>query len=97
MIAKVACIYGYPLVTTNATRVQMSNVPAVEALCASVNSFINVKRYPPADYRGVSASNADTLSSVAWLDLAKAPTSSPILTRKSIATVRRSRARTSTR
>ena len=34
-----------------------------------MNQFINVKRYPPADYRGVSAPNADTLYSLAWLDL----------------------------
>jgi hypothetical protein len=36
-----------------------------------MNQFENVKRYPPADYRGVSAPNADTLYSVAWLDLAE--------------------------
>ncbi|MCY1227791.1 hypothetical protein D9M72_400790 [compost metagenome] len=33
--------------------------------------FINVKRYPPADYRGVSAPNADTLYSLAWADLSE--------------------------
>ncbi len=36
-----------------------------------MGQFANVKRYPPADYRGVSAPNADTLYSVAWLDLAE--------------------------
>ena len=36
-----------------------------------MNQFVNVKRYPPADYRGVSAPNADTLYSLAWLDLAE--------------------------
>ena len=36
---------------------------------APTGQFINVPRYPPADYRGVSAPNADTLYSVAWLDL----------------------------
>jgi len=72
-IAVDAYIYGYSLITTNVTRVQMTNVSAVEELRGPVNSFINVKRYPPADYRGVSAPNADTLYSVAWLDLAKEP------------------------
>jgi hypothetical protein len=36
-----------------------------------MNTFVNVPRYPPADYRGVSAPNADTLYSLAWLDLAE--------------------------
>jgi hypothetical protein len=72
-IAVEAYIYGYSLITTNVTRVQMTNVPAVEAFQGPVNNFINVKRYPPADYRGVSAPNADTLYSVAWLDLGKEP------------------------
>src|SRR5215475_5479744 len=70
-LATDAYVYGYSLVTTDVTRIQMSNVPAVEALRAPLNQFANVKRYPPADYRGVSAPNADTLYSVAWLDLAE--------------------------
>src|SRR5262245_9932425 len=70
-IATDAYVYGYSLVTTDVTRLQMSNIPAVEALRAPLNQFANVKRYPPADYRGVSAPNADTLYSVAWLDLAE--------------------------
>jgi hypothetical protein len=68
-IAIDAYIYGYSLITTDVTRVQMTNVPAAEALRGPVNTFVNVKRYPPADYRGVSAPNADTLYSLAWLDL----------------------------
>ncbi len=70
-IATDAYIYGYSLVTTDVTRIQMSNIPAVEALRAPLNQFANVKRYPPADYRGVSAPNADTLYSLAWLDLSE--------------------------
>ncbi|HRP29972.1 MAG TPA: DUF1254 domain-containing protein, partial [Burkholderiaceae bacterium] len=68
-IATDAYVYGYSLITTDVTRIQMSNVPSVEALKAPPNQFVNVKRYPPADYRGVSAPNADTLYSLAWLDL----------------------------
>jgi hypothetical protein len=72
-IAEDAYIYGYSLITTEVTRVQMSNVAQVEALRAPTNTFFNVKRYPPGDYRGVSAPNADTLYSVAWMDLGKEP------------------------
>jgi hypothetical protein len=36
-----------------------------------MGQFINVPKYPPADYRGVSAPNADTLYSVAWIDLSE--------------------------
>jgi hypothetical protein len=66
-----AYVYGYSLLTTDVTRVQMSNVAKLEELRGPINQFVNVKRYPPADYRGVSAPNADTLYSVAWLDLAE--------------------------
>jgi hypothetical protein len=34
-----------------------------------MGQFVNIERYPPANYRGVSAPNADTLYSLAWLDL----------------------------
>ena len=70
-IATDAYIYGYSLVTTDVTRVQMSNVAKVEELRAPTGTFFNIKGYPPATYRGVSATNADTLYSVAWLDLSE--------------------------
>ncbi|QDU28119.1 hypothetical protein ETAA8_32120 [Anatilimnocola aggregata] len=73
-IAVDAYIYGYSLITTEVTRVQMTNVDKVEGgLRGPMNQFINVKRYPPGDYRGVSAPNADTLYSVAWLDVGAEP------------------------
>jgi hypothetical protein len=72
-IAEDAYIYGYSLITTEVTRVQMTNVSAPAEMKAPMNSFFNVKRYPPGDYRGVSAPNADTLYSVAWLDLGAEP------------------------
>ncbi len=74
-IAIDAYVYGYSLVTTEVTRVQMTNVDkATGALRGPMGQFINVPRYPPADYRGVSAPNADTLYSAAWIDLGKEPT-----------------------
>ena len=66
-----AYVYGYSLVTTDVTRVQMTNVDKVEGLRGPLGQFINVPRYPPADYRGVSAPNADTLYSAAWIDLSE--------------------------
>ncbi|BAN47948.1 DUF1254 domain-containing protein [Metapseudomonas resinovorans] len=70
-IAKDAYVYGYSLITTEVTRVQMTNVDKVSGLHGPMGQFINVPRYPPADYRGVSAPNADTLYSAAWVDLSE--------------------------
>ena len=70
-IALDAYIYGYSLITTEITRVQMSNVDKVQGLHAPAGQFINIPRYPPADARVVSAPNADTLYSIGWLDLAE--------------------------
>ena len=72
-IAADAYVYGYSLITTEVTRVQMSNVPKREGLRAPMGQFCNVPRYPPGDYRGVSAPNADTLYSLAWLDVGAEP------------------------
>ncbi len=70
-IAIDAYVYGYSLMTTEVTRVQMSNVAKAEGLHAPTGQFINVKRYPPANFRAVSAPNADTLYSLVWLDLSE--------------------------
>jgi len=72
-IAEDAYVYGYSLITTEVTRVQGTNISKAEPnkLGAPMNQFANVPRYPPADYRGVSAPNADTLYSLAWLDLSE--------------------------
>ena len=70
-IAEDAYVYGYSLITTEVTRVQGSNVSKTEGMHAPTNQFGNVPRYPPANFRLVSAPNADTLYSLAWLDLAE--------------------------
>src|SRR5690606_14328128 len=72
-IAIDAYIYGYSLITTEVTRVQMTSVDEIEGLRGPMGQFINVKRYPPGDYRGVSAPNADTLYSAAWVDVGTEP------------------------
>src|SRR5580698_4564888 len=75
-IAIDAYIYGYSLITTEVTRVQMSNVAVIDPVNsrAPMGQFLNIPRYPPANYRGVSAPNADTLYSLAWVDLGTEPT-----------------------
>ena len=73
-IAIDAYTYGYSLITTEVTRVQMSNVAKADELRSPMGQFTNVKRYPPGNYRGVSAPNADTLYSLAWIDVGKEPT-----------------------
>jgi hypothetical protein len=72
-IAAEAYIYGYSLITTEVTRVQMTNVAKADGTHAPMGQFLNMKRYPPGDYRGVSAPNADTLYSIVWMDLGKEP------------------------
>ena len=72
-IGEDAYIYGYPLITMDLTRQVTTNVAAPEGLRAPMGQFINAREYPTAAYRDVTAPNADTLYSVAWLDLSKEP------------------------
>lgn len=73
-IATEAYLYGYPLVTMDVTRQVMTNVAQPEALKSPMGQFINVRTYPDASFRDVTAPNADTLYSLAWLDVSKEPT-----------------------
>ncbi|WP_338462153.1 DUF1254 domain-containing protein [Synechococcus elongatus IITB7] len=69
-----AYLYFYPLVTMDITRRQLSNAPAgASDFAGPPNTFVNVKTYPPADFKGVVRPNFDTLYSSAWLDLTKEP------------------------
>jgi hypothetical protein len=68
-----AYIYGYPLVTMESTRRVMTNVATVEAMRGPMGAFTSARTYPTAAFRDVTAPNADTLYSVAWLDLAREP------------------------
>jgi hypothetical protein len=72
-IGEDAYIYGYPLVTMDITRQVMTNVAAPEGLRAPMGQFINARDYPTAAFRDVTTPNADTLYSVAWLELSKEP------------------------
>lgn len=73
-IATEAYIYGYPLITMDMTRRVMTNMPSpMPPKGAPMGQFANLRQYPTADFKTVTAPNADTLYSAAWLDLAKEP------------------------
>jgi len=68
-----AYIYGYPLVTMEFTRRVLTNVVEPKDTHAPMGQFFDSKTYPDASFRDVTAPNADTLYSTAWLDLSEGP------------------------
>lgn len=68
-----AYIYGYPLVTMEFTRRIMTNSTEPKGTHAPMGQFARMREYPNAKFRDVTAPNADTLYSTAWLDLAREP------------------------
>ena len=72
-IATDAYIYGYPLVTMDMTKRVLTNVPTKEGKYAPMGEFANLRTYPNASFKDVTAPNADTLYSMAFLDLVNEP------------------------
>lgn len=68
-----AYIYGYPLVTMEMTRRVMTNVAQPEGSRAPMGQFVRMREYPNSRFRDVTAPNADTLYTTAWLDVGKEP------------------------
>lgn len=68
-----AYVYGYPLVTMDTTRRVMTNVAAPEGTRSPMGQFVRMREYPNASFRDVTAPNADTLYTSAWVDVAKEP------------------------
>ena len=68
-------IYGYPLITSDVTEQAFINTtaPNPQTFQAPLNQLVNIPKYPPADYKGVTAPNADTLYSAGFMDLTKEP------------------------
>ncbi|MBX9627159.1 MAG: DUF1254 domain-containing protein [Gemmataceae bacterium] len=71
--AAAAYVYGYPLVTMEMTRRVMTNAAGPKDNHAPMGQFYKARVYPDAKFRDITAPNADTLYSPAWLDLAKEP------------------------
>jgi len=73
-IAVNAYLYFYPLLSMELSRIHFSNIgPGKEFGKGPMNTFVNIKEYPPGDFKGVVRVNFDTLYSVAWLDLTNGP------------------------
>ncbi len=72
-IAVDAYIYGYPLVTFDMARRQQTNVATPDGEHAPVGQIIKMRSYPAVDNHCCAAPNADTLYTLAWLDVRSEP------------------------
>ena len=70
-----AYIYGYPLVTMEMTRRVMTNVATPDGKHGPDGPVRQAARLSDAALQEVTAPNADTLYTTAWLDVAKEPRS----------------------
>jgi hypothetical protein len=68
-----AYVYGYPLVTMEITRRVITNVAAPAGTKAPMGQLIELREYPNASFRDVTAPNADTLYTAAFVDVGKEP------------------------
>lgn len=68
-----AYIYGYPLVTMEMTRRVMTNVAEPIGSRAPMGHLVRMKTYPSAQFRDVTAPNADTLYTTGWFDVGSEP------------------------
>src|SRR5215468_5088825 len=66
-------IYGYPLVTMDMTRKFMTNYATVQGARGPMGQIIKLRNYPAVDDHAVTAPNADTLYTTAWIDVSKEP------------------------
>ena len=68
-----AYVYAYPLVTMEITRRVMTNIEKAAGSKAPMGQFARLRNYPAVDDHSVTAPNADTLYTVAWVDVSKEP------------------------
>lgn len=68
-----AYIYGYPLVTMDMTRKQITNVAIPDDRHAPMGQIVKMRSYPDASFKSVTAPNADTLYTSAFFDVSLEP------------------------
>jgi Uncharacterized conserved protein len=71
-LARQAYVFGYPLLLMDATMQEMT-APATPDGEGVVNRFFHVRAFPDYTFTDVVSPNADTLYSMAWLDLTNTP------------------------
>ena len=72
-LATDAYIFGYPLVTMEMTRRVLTNVEKPEGTRAPMGQIIRMRQYPDASFKDVTAPNADTLYTTAFIDVGDEP------------------------
>jgi hypothetical protein len=72
-LATDAYVYGYPLVTIEMTRRVITNVAAPEGMRGPMGNIIKLRQYPDPSFKDVTAPNADTLYTTAFLDVGREP------------------------
>jgi Uncharacterized conserved protein len=72
-LALEAYIFLYPLVTMEMTRRVVTNVAEPEGTKGPMGHLIKLREYPNAQFRDVTAPNADTLYTTAFLDVGEEP------------------------
>ncbi|MFS4459373.1 DUF1254 domain-containing protein [Bdellovibrio sp. HCB2-146] len=72
-VAREAYVYGFPLILMDMTKRISTNVDIPEENRAPLNHFGHMKSFPDDKFRDVVSPNADTLYSIAWLDLSVEP------------------------
>jgi len=72
-IAEEAYIYGYPLITMEISRRVITNVHKPVGTRGPMGHFVRNREYPTAAFKDVTAPNADTLYTTAWIDVSKEP------------------------
>lgn len=72
-LAAAAYVYGYPLVIMDVTREVMTAVPRAQGSKAPINQILHLRAFPDYTFTDVVSPNADTLYSLAWLDLKREP------------------------
>ena len=72
-IVREAYLFGYPLVTMDMTRRHETNVRVPDDAHAPMGQLVKLRAYPAVDDHGAAAPNADTLYTMAWLDVSAGP------------------------